>query len=104
MSLDKVTRFQREITLGRSKWYLATIIIVDRIGPSSRIEALAKRVGGTIVQMSMGFWPQEIARELEAASSYQHDLASMNQSEIAAYLKRKLAQVPLEKLMGLENE
>ncbi|NOT61739.1 MAG: CfrBI family restriction endonuclease, partial [Acidobacteria bacterium] len=58
ISLDKVTRFEREISLGRSRWFLATIILVDRIGANSRIERLAQGVEGTIIQMSAGYWPQ----------------------------------------------
>lgn len=44
ISLDKVTRFEREISLGRSKFFMATIILVDRIGTNSRIERMAKFV------------------------------------------------------------
>lgn len=54
ISLDKVTRFEREMTLGRSHFYVATIILVDRIGANSRIEQLAREVEGTIIQMSAG--------------------------------------------------
>jgi hypothetical protein len=44
ISLDKVTRFEREISLGRSKFFMATIILVDRIGSNSRIERMAEEV------------------------------------------------------------
>ncbi|MBT9161944.1 MAG: hypothetical protein DDT27_00487 [Dehalococcoidia bacterium] len=50
ISLDKVSRFEREISLGSSKWYMGTIIIVDRIGTNSRIERLAKDIGGTVMR------------------------------------------------------
>lgn len=64
ISLDKVTRFAREIELGRSTWYMATIIIVDRIARGSKIQTLARRADGDIVQMSMAYWPQEVAEFL----------------------------------------
>ena len=104
ISLDKVSRFEREMSLGRSKWYMATIIIVDRIGPNSRIERLAKEIGGTIVQMSMAYWPQRVAVELEHALGYKHGLAKMKQSKIGPYLRAKLRKVPLEEFIGLEDE
>ncbi len=63
ISLDKVSRFERELEHGRSKYYMATFIIVDRIGERSRIEALAKKIDGTIIQMSMAFWPQVLAKK-----------------------------------------
>jgi hypothetical protein len=101
ISLDKVTRFEREISLGRSLWYMATIIIVDRIGRNSRIEQLAKRVDGTIIQMSMACWPQLVAQELNRVLGFQHDLVSMSQTEVAPFLKQRLASVPLEDFVRL---
>lgn len=103
ISLDKVSRFEREITLGRSKWYMATIIIVDRIGEKSRIDRLAKNIGGNIIQMSMGYWPQEVAKILSDALGYRHRLASMNHGEIGSYLAHQIKKVPLEKFIGVEN-
>ncbi len=99
ISLDKVSRFEREISLGRSKWYMATIILVDRIGMNSRIERMAKAIDGTIIQMSMGYWPQQVAQQLSAKLGFKHELAKMRQSEIAGYLKEKLATVPIQEFI-----
>lgn len=103
ISLDKISRFEREITLGHSKWYMATIILVDRIGEKSRIEQLARKLGGSIIQMSMGYWPQEVAKVLKEALGYRHSLASMSHSEIGSYLKRQIPNVPFEKFIGTEK-
>jgi hypothetical protein len=104
ISLDKVTRFEREISLGRSRWYLATIIIVDRIGANSRIGRLAQEVDGTIVQMSAAYWPQQVARELNRVLGFEHDLVNMKQARIGRFLERKLSQAPLEDFIGLVDE
>jgi len=103
ISLDKVSRFEREISLGRSKWYMATIIIVDRIGANSRIETLAKEIGGTIIQMSMGYWPQLVAKELNKILGYKHELVNLPPQNIAEYIYTKLKQVQLEKFIGLSD-
>lgn len=103
ISLDKVSRFEREITLGKSTWYMATIILVDRIGEHSRIERLAKEIGGTIIQMSMGYWPQEVAKTLKTTLGYKHRLADMKQSQIGQYLKAEMQKVPLGQFIGLVN-
>lgn len=95
ISLDKVTRFAREIELGQSKWYMATIIIVDRIGRGSRIKDMARNVGGDIVQMSMGYWPQEVTQILNREMGFQHPLVDMPRSEIHSYLKEAIESVPL---------
>jgi hypothetical protein len=103
ISLDKVTRFEREISLGRSRWYMATIILVDRIGTNSRIEQLAAQVNGTIIQMSAGYWPQQVARKLNQVLGFEHPLVNMPQARIGAFLARKLNDVPLEKFIGLDT-
>jgi hypothetical protein len=104
ISLDKVSRFEREISLGDSMWYMATIIIVDRIGAGSRIEELAKEVDGTIIQMSMGYWPQQVARELNRTLGHKHKLVNMKQSAIGEYLRNQLKKVPLEEFIGLDGK
>ena len=95
ISLDKVSRFTREIELGRSKWYMATIIIVDRIGRGSRIKELAREMDGDIIQMSMTYWPQEVAHVLNHRMDFQHPLVDMPHAEIGNYLKEAMKSVPL---------
>ncbi len=99
ISLDKVTRFAREIELGKSRWYMATIIIVDRIGRGSRLKDLAREVEGDIVQMSMAYWPQEVAQILHQRLGFQHALVDMPHSEIRAFLSRAMETVPLEEFL-----
>lgn len=101
ISLDKVTRFEREISLGRSTFYMATIILVDRIGANSRIERMAEDVQGTIIQMSAGYWPQQVAKVLERSLGFQHELISMNERDIRGYLANAIQEVPLEQFIGL---
>jgi len=101
ISLDKVTRFEREISLGRSTYYMATIILVDRIGANSRIERLAEEVEGTIVQMSAGYWPQQVARVLNNTLGFKHELVTMDLDQIDNFLSRAIQKVPLEDFIGL---
>lgn len=103
ISLDKVTRFEREISLGRSKFFMATIILVDRIGTNSRIERMAKEVQGTIIQMSAGYWPKQVAQVLNKTLGFKHDLTRMNDSEIEKYLQIAMRKVPLEQFIGLSE-
>lgn len=104
ISLDKVTRFEREIALGRSTYYMATIILVDRISDNSRIETLAREVGGTIVQMSASFWIRQIVQVLNASLGFEHALLTMNNDQVEAFLHQQLRQVPLEDFIGLSND
>lgn len=95
ITLDKVTRFTREIELGRSKWYMATVIIVDRIRKGSRIKEIARTVDGDVVQMSMAYWPQEVAQVLNRRMGFEHPLVNMHYSEIHNYLVEAMRSVPL---------
>ena len=90
ISLDKVTRFAHESELNNSKWFMATIIIVDRIGKDSQIQEIAHQIGGDIVQMSMGYWPQEVAQILHSRVGFEHPLVNMPRSEIRTYLKETI--------------
>ncbi len=99
ISLDKVTRFTREIELGRSTWYMATIIIIDRIGAGSKIKDLAKKADGNIVQMSMAYWPKEVATILNERLGFEHPLVSMPRADIKSYLTEAMKTVPLESFL-----
>lgn len=103
ISLDKVTRFEREIALGPSTYYMATIILVDRIGANSRIERMAQAVEGTIIQMSAGYWPKQVALILNEVTGYKHALVKMNDREVAAYLTDAVQHAPLEQFIGLSQ-
>ncbi len=99
ISLDKASRFAREADFGRSTWFMATIIIVDRIGKGSKIKNLARRIDADIVQMSMAYWPQEIAQILRDRIGYEHPLISMSRSDIGKYLEEKIMTVPLDEFL-----
>jgi len=96
ISLDKVSRFEREIELGSTKFFMGTIILVDTIGKRSRISQLAEAISGTIIQMSMVYWPKLVAIELNKKLGFNHDLVNMPDSRVQRYLKDKILEVPLE--------
>ncbi len=99
ITLDKLTRFEREVEIGRQRWFVASFIIVDRIGKGSRIPQIAEQVGATVIQMSMGYWVRLLAQELERQTGYQHELALISDEHIEDYLRRKLAEVPIEQFV-----
>ena len=72
-----------------------TFFLVDRIGRGSRIKDLAREIDGDIVQMSMTYWPQEVAQILDHRMEFQHPLVDMHRSEIGNYLKEAMKSVPL---------
>lgn len=95
ISLDKVSRFAREIELGKATWYMATIVIVDRIGRGSKIKELSRQADGDIVQMSLAYWPQEVARILNERMGFEHPLVSMPGEDVSGYLTEAMRTAPL---------
>lgn len=104
ISLDKVTRFEREISLGHSTYYMATIILVDRIGANSRIETLAQEVGGTIIQMSASYWPKQVAHVLHKSLGFKHSILAMDDRQVEVFLREQMSSVPLQDFIGLSQD
>jgi len=99
ISLDKVSRFEREMEYGRQKHFMATFIIVDRIGERSRIIELAKKIDGTIIQMSMAYWPQVLAVKLGKVLGFKHVLQNMVPKDMESYIKDSMAKIPIEEFV-----
>jgi hypothetical protein len=90
---DKVSRFERELELGRRTYSSSTIIIVDRLGGRSGLQEQAKRAGAFVIQMSMSHWPKQLAQILEERFSYRHELTRMAPAFAAEYFQKKLRTV-----------
>jgi len=99
ISLDKVSRFEREMDFGRQKHFMATFIIVDRIGDRSRIAELAKKIDGTIIQMSMAYWPQVLSKKLGEVLGFKHPMQKMSGWEIESFIKSTMQSVDLQFLV-----
>lgn len=95
ISLDKVSRFEREIELGTTHHYISTIIVVDRIGAKSRIPKLAAKIGGDIVQMSGTYWPRSVAKILNRTLGFEHPLLNLPDIEVEDYFKSRLLNAPV---------
>jgi hypothetical protein len=99
ISLDKVSRFEREMEYGRQKHFMATFIIVDRIGSKSRIVDLAKKIDGTLLQMSMAYWPKVLAEKLGSVLGFKHPLQNMALKDIERYIRTSMAKIKIEEFV-----
>jgi hypothetical protein len=93
--VDLIQQVGLDVIRGK-RWYMGTIIIVDRLGKNSRVERLAHEKGGDVVQMSAAFWPQAVANLLKEKLGYEHKLATIEQAKIEDFLREKLRNVPIE--------
>ncbi|MGD9872840.1 MAG: CfrBI family restriction endonuclease [Kiritimatiellia bacterium] len=93
---DKVSRFERNLEVNRQTYHSATCIIVDRVGEGSGLEAQAKRAGARVIQMSMSFWPIELAKWLAGSFKYKSDISDCRPEEFPGVLRKKLSGVSFE--------
>ena len=99
ISLDKVSRFERELEINSTKYYIATIIIVDTIGANSRIESLAEKIDGNLVQMSGAYWPRKVAQVLNQKIGYDDEILRLSGTELHNLLKARLEKVDFKSLV-----
>jgi hypothetical protein len=100
ISKDKLSRFAREIEIDSRPHSSKTIVLVDRLPATLRTTTLADQIDAEILQMSMKYWPKELANRLEARYGYRHELSSMPEHEVASYLESKLKTVAVQDFLA----
>lgn len=95
ISLDKVSRFEREAEFNERRYGMSTFIIVDRIGAKSNLPELASRIDGTLLQMSMSYWPQNLARKLHERFGYADEILDADHPRVHQLLEERLASISL---------
>ena len=100
ISKDKLTRYAREIEMGGQIHASHTFVVVDRLPDTSKTRQSADQIGAEIVQMSMQYWPRDLAQRLEKRVGHRHPLAQMPDSKIGTYLHARLATIPIENFLA----
>jgi CfrBI restriction endonuclease len=102
ITLDKVTRFERDFEISGVKTHLKTFIIVDVVGPRSGIIELAKRADGIIIQMSASDWVKTLGEELEnALNGFKSPLSNLNHREYVKFIEEGVKNAPLEEIFNI---
>jgi len=102
ITLDKVSRFEREIDLNGVRHSMRTIIIVDRVGKNSRIIELAVEIDGRVIQMSASDWAKSLGREMEEVFyGYKSPLSNLNHSDYVSAIENGVAKAPLEQIFQI---
>lgn len=64
-----------------------------------------KKIDGTIVQMSMSYWPKLVAMKLKELVGYNHEILGVPDEKLSSYISDKLKKVPIEEfLKGLNKQ
>lgn len=102
ISLDKVSRFERNMEYANKTYNMSTVIIVDRIGEDSRIVQMAKEIDGHIIQMSMSNWVIELSNILYEELHYKSSIFNKSEAEVFTLISEKLKDIDLKQF--LENK
>lgn len=99
ISLDKVSRFERQIELSHKKYEASTIIIVDTVGPSSSIIEMAKNIDGVIIQMSFSYWVKQLACAINEKTGFKSEILDIPDGEIRSFISDKLKYVDFNQFL-----
>ncbi|MBF0318871.1 MAG: CfrBI family restriction endonuclease [Nitrospirae bacterium] len=97
---DKVSRFEREMEIGVQKYHSATCIIVDRVGEDSGLVEHARRAEAKVIQMSMSYWPVELAQWIKQGFNYKAEILNCKQTDLPAFFNKKLADISFENFVS----
>ena len=100
ISKDKLTRYAREAEAAGAIHSSVTFIVVDRLPETSKTKAMADNIEAEIIQMSMQYWPRDLARRLEQRLGFRHELQSLSDDQIEPYLRTALAAIPIEDFLS----
>lgn len=100
ISKDKLSRFAKHREISGKKYDAKTYIVVDRLPKTGKTEGAAKKIDAEIIQMSMKYWPKELAIKLNEGFGMNHALCKMPDSEIEEYLRDKLKTIQLQNFLG----
>lgn len=93
---DKLTRYAAEVEMYGITHVSQTFIIVDRMPKTQKTDEAAAKSGAEVVQMSMQYWPSDLARRMYKRLGYKHELTDMPDEGIDTYLEEKLRTIPIQ--------
>jgi hypothetical protein len=101
---DKLTRYANEVKLYGRKNVSQTFIVVDRMPETKKTADAAKKAGSEIVQMSMQFWPQELARRMKTRLGHEAEILDIPEDELSDYLSEKIAPIPILDFLNMGDD
>lgn len=96
ITLDKVTRFGHQIEYRQRTHTMNTVILVDRIGESSRIVRMAREYNNYVVQMSEKDWMKQMAQIMANEMGKPSPTLDMDTERLHHYIEDKIKAVPVD--------
>lgn len=99
ISKDKLSRYASEAKIRGKAHKSTTFIVVDRLPQTGKTQQAATNIKAEIVQMSMQYWVRDLARRLGKRFDFTHELQTMSDAKIEAYLKAKLDTIAVQEFL-----
>jgi len=82
--------------------YMGTVIIVDTIGPKSRVPKLAAAADASVIQMSGSYWPRDLGGVLaEIVPHWDSPMEGMTDAESAEFVADRMESAPFHEVVGV---
>jgi hypothetical protein len=105
ISKDKLSRWTSEIETAGGTISSTTFIIIDRLPKSGKTQSAAAKIGAVIIEMSDPHWVRDLALGLGERFGINHELQTMSDDKISAYLSSRLTSIPVQDfLSGVSTE
>ena len=100
ISKDKLTRYASEVKVAGQIALSKTFIIVDKLPKSAKTLEDAAKTGAEIIQMSMKFWPVELAAKLQKHLGFEPEILSIEEDKLEEYLAKKIAPIRIQDFLA----
>jgi len=92
---DKLSRYANEVEQHGKQMTSKTFVIVDRMPQTPKTLDAAKKAGSEIIQMSMKFWPQELAKKMKLQLGHESEILNVSEDALSDYLATKINLIPI---------
>lgn len=89
ITLDKVTRFDKQQEYVQREYEMKTIVVVDTVPKKSKGPEMTKHLG-RIIQMNDPNWVLDLAKTIASFTDYEDPILEVPEDGLHAYIKKKL--------------
>jgi hypothetical protein len=105
ISKDKLTRYANEAKFAGQDVASNTFIVIDKLPKTAKTFEDAAKTGAEIIQMSMKFWPHELAAKLSKHLDDRLEILAIPEDQLENYMDRKIKDIKIQNfLIGVNPE
>lgn len=94
ITLDKVTRFDKQQEYAQRQYDMKTIIVVDTTPKKSKGEEMTQHLG-RIIQMNDPYWVLKLAKTIESFTGYKDPILEVKEEDLHQYIHDKLKNLDI---------